>query len=189
MPRDRQVAGSLWKATDLQRHLNDRHGHLLIDANPQRRTTMRHLIAILALLAIPAQAQAWGEIFELKMNGWEYCENGDSERLNARTAIPMWVRLDSGEAWTVSFSPNFSTNESFTLYINSITSQVKRNTSAVVGGTIWFAEDAFVNIAGTLKRDTRRGGWKKLKGIFIQNQLVWIGCHSSGKISTGKRLN
>jgi hypothetical protein len=46
-----------------------------------------------------------------------------------------------------------------------------------------------LTVTGYLYIDRRNGGWKSLKGTFIQNEVFWLSCFSSGKISTGKRLN
>ena len=147
------------------------------------------LATVVSLLAIPTQAFAWGEIFQLKINGWENCTDGRATRLNTRTAVPLWVRLDSAEQWSVSQSPGFPDNEfeTFQIFIEAVAADHKRNKNAFFGSALF--EGGYVVMSGDLHWDTRSQRWKALRGTFNQIGMFDFECWSSGKISTSKRLN
>jgi len=150
---------------------------------------MRYLTVILSAMFIAGNASAWGEIFPLKIRGWEYCTDGTATRLSARTAIPLWVRLDSGDMWSVSMSPGFPDDEfqTFPMFIDEIGASHKRNKYPFIGATLF--EGAYLIASGELQLDTRRGGWKSVKATFNQLGVFYFDCWSAGKLTTGKRLN
>ena len=152
-----------------------------------RLTTL--LAILLTTVAAANTASAWGEIFPVKINGWEHCTNGEANRLTTRTAIPLWVWLASGDEWLVSTSPSFPDDpaQTFPLVVENI-APFKSNRVAVIASVL-FEDFSHLTIVGYLYNDRRNGGWKSLKGTFTLNEVFRFFCFSSGKVSTGKRLN
>jgi hypothetical protein len=146
------------------------------------------LVTLLTLLTTATTASAWGEIFPVKVRGWEHCDSGEANRLTNRTAIPLWVWLYDGNTWYVSTSPGFPDDpfQTFPLIVESIV-PFKSNRVAVIGSILF--DGAYMTITGYLYNDKRTGGWKSLKGTFVQNGVFYSDCFSSGKVRTGKRTN
>ena len=150
-----------------------------------RLTTL--LAILLTMVAAANTASAWGEIFPVKVRGWEHCSSGEANRLTTRTAIPLWIWLVSGDEWLVSTSPSFPEGETFPLFVENI-APFKSNRVAVIASVL-FEDLSYLTVTGYLYNDRRNGGWKRMKGTFIQNEVFRFFCFSSGKISTGRRLN
>jgi hypothetical protein len=145
------------------------------------------LVTLLVTLTIATTASAWGEIFPIKVKGWEYCDGQSPVKLTTKTAIPLWLRLDNGDVWTVSTSPGFPSGGIIPLFIDEMSSAKKSRTVAVLGGVL--VEEGYLNFDGFLQQDSRTGGWKNFKGYFSQTQAIRPGCWSAGKIQSGKRIN
>jgi hypothetical protein len=148
---------------------------------------MTLLAAFAIVLAAPTTAFAWGEIFPIKITGWEHCSNGEANRLTNRTSIPLWIWLASGDEWLVSTSPNFPEDQTFPLFVEGVI-PFKSNRVAAIASVV-FEDLSYMTVTGYLYFDKRNGGWKSMKGTFIQNGTFFADCFSSGKVRTGKRMN
>jgi hypothetical protein len=145
------------------------------------------LTAFAIVLTAPTTAFAWGEIFPIKVTGWEYCSNGEANRLTNRTAMPVWIWLASGDEMFLSTSPNFPEEQTFPLFFEGAV-PFRSNRVAVIA-SVAFEDGSYTVVTGYLYIDKRNGGWKSFKGTFIQNGTFLADCFSSGKLRTGKRMN
>ena len=150
---------------------------------------MRYLVIILCSMFIATTAGAWGEIFPIKVKGVEYCDSEQPFKLTTKTAIPQWIKLTSGDMWELSFDPSIPADPLLTapLFIDELNPGLKKGTVAVLG-SVAFDNGAYLTFTGTLKAD-KEGGWKGVKGFFMQTGSYDLACWSSGKIKTSKRIN
>lgn len=63
--------------------------------------------------------------------------------------------------------------------------QTSSSAGAFIGG-ILFQDGAFATIQGTAKFDRRTGAVTSLSGEFIQNEVFFVGCFSSGRSKAKK---
>ena len=149
----------------------------------------RYIIVTLVALFISGTASAWGEIFPLKMRGTAYCDDGFRGRLNAKTAPELWIRLDNGGQWTVSFSPDFPDDWelTFPLFIDAVGTAFANKRNAFSGGTLF--EDGYIIVTGELKYERNKPYWKSVKATFSEFQVFGLGCWSHGKVRTGRITN
>jgi hypothetical protein len=153
------------------------------------------LAMISTLLSTATTASAAGEIFPVRLRGWEHCVGGDSTRLTSTTAIPLWLRMnENAHSWDLSSSPDFPDDptQTFPLVVdatlpfraNRLVFWARRISINQNGGP-----NAYLTINGYLYVDSRRNEIKRLRGIFIEAGTFDLACGSSGKISTGRRLD
>jgi hypothetical protein len=154
---------------------------------------MTLLTAFAIVLTAPTTAFAWGEIFPIKVSGWEHCADGRAVRLTARTAIPLWVRLTDGDIWDVSLSPTIPADpqQTFQMFVAGAVPFKSNKFAFIADGFFFEGEDiqAYIVITGYLQVDRRTGGWKSMRGNFSNAGTFEFQCWSSGKIRTGRRLN
>jgi hypothetical protein len=141
------------------------------------------LIATLCLIAMPLPALAVGEVFRVNTSGTEYCGDFDAQKFNSKSAVPLWVRIDSDTQITVSLSAGFLPDTTFPMF--GYFYQTKANSAAFVAG-VAFEDGAYVTLQGSAKIDTNTGEVTQLRGVFIQNSVIYVGCFSSGAFSTAK---
>jgi len=147
---------------------------------------MRSLLLALALAAplLPTrEALALGEIFKLDTNGTEYCGHLDARKFTPKNDVDIWVRVDSTELITASFTPTF--DEGTTWPIFGFTYETGKGKSAFHGG-VFFEDFGWLTMQGDATWDKNTGAIKSLSGTFIQSELLEIGCFASGKFSTKK---
>ncbi len=140
----------------------------------------------ISLFSLSNPASAFGEIFEVRTRGIEYCGDFNEQRFSSSTGVPLWVRVDSDTRLTVSLTPNFAGGTTFPMY--GYFYQTRTTKAAFIAG-VHFEGDAFATIQGDATFDRNTGLVKSLKGIFVQNSVLYEGCFSSGKFSTRTLLN
>ena len=146
----------------------------------------RFWLAALALGAalLPAHsASALGEILKLDTSGTEYCGDMDATKFSPKNDVDIWVRVESTELLTLSFTPTFDEGTTWPMF--GFTYQTGRGKSSFVGGVV-FEDGAYVTIQGNATWDNNTGAVKALSGTFIQSELLKYGCFSSGKFSAKK---
>lgn len=147
---------------------------------------MKSIILLLVLLfSFPLLAHSFpGEIFQIEAKGTEYCGDFDFEKFNADNNVDLWVRLDNDTQLTVSLTPNFAPGTTFPMF--GFFYQTSSKTAAFVGG-IQFEDLSYAVVQGTAKFN-KSGQVTKLTGTFIQSEVFFFGCFSSGKFSSTQKL-
>lgn len=153
------------------------------------------LIAISILISAATLARAAGEIFPVKLRGWEHCLGDGSTRLTSRTAMPLWLRLnEQAHSWSLSFSPDFpdDPDQTFPLVVENMVG-FRTNRLAFWARSFSTGDNILLNgymtISGYLHVDPLTSEFKGLRGTFMEVGMFAISCGSSGKISTGRRID
>jgi hypothetical protein len=153
------------------------------------------LATALTLLSAATTASAVGEIFPVRLRGWEHCIGDDSTRLTSRTATPLWLRVnEQAHSWDLSYSPDFPDDpaQTFPLVVENM---VRFRVNRLAFWARSFSLDGndnvngYMTISGYLYVDPSRNEIKGLRGTFIEVGMFDLACGSSGKISTGRRLD
>ena len=135
---------------------------------------------VITLLAGPAWAI--GEVFQLQVTGTEYCGDFDSLKLNKKTALPLWLRIESDTEFTVSTTPNFDAGTTFPLFGFFYLS---KKGADLIGGAV-FPNGAFATVQASARFDKKTGLVRSLRGTFVQSEVFVAGCFSSGRVRTIK---
>ena len=153
------------------------------------------LAAITASIPAASTVRAAGEVFPVRLRGWEHCTNGESTRLTSRTAIPLWLRMNEYvHSWDLSSSPDFPDDpaQTFPLVVDNILA-FRTNRLAFFARRIAISSNggpnAYLTMSGYLHIDVRKMEITGLRGMFIEAGTFDLACGSSGTISTGRRLN
>jgi hypothetical protein len=147
---------------------------------------VKKLLATLLLIALfPANALAIGEVFKIETSGTEYCGHFDATKFNSSNNIDLWVQIVSENELSVSVTPNFQPEWTFPMF--GYFYQTSSSAGAFIGGVL-FQDGAFATIQGTAKFDRRTGAVASLSGEFIQSEVFFIGCFSSGKFKSQRVL-
>lgn len=145
----------------------------------------RLLIAVFVMVWLnPVSAFAIGEVFKVETKGTEYCGDYDVVKFDADNNIDLWIHIDSTTQLTVSFTPDFLPGTTFPMIGG--TYLIKSKSAAFVGGQL-FEDWSYVTIQGTATFN-KFGDVTKLKGTYIQKEVLFEGCFSSGKFVTTERL-
>lgn len=147
------------------------------------RSFLRVTALLAAVVAVPGQAWAIGEIFKVETSGTEGCGDFDFTRFSSRTNVDIYVRVVAADRWDVSFSPLFDT----VIEVIGVTFFVKDRKIAFSGAQ-FFDDGSYIALQGTATLDAN-GFMKRASGTFIQDSTVFQGCFSSGKWKTTQRLN
>lgn len=146
---------------------------------------MKTVAFLLTLLLLPSLAAAFpGEVFKIEAVGTEHCHDGPGFKLNAKNNVDYWVRIDSGTQLTVSLTPGFEAGSTFPL--NGYYYLTKPTAAAFVAG-IGLGSGRFATIRGTAAINKKTGQVMSMTGVFIQSDLIYEGCFSSGNF-TSKRV-
>jgi len=129
------------------------------------------------------QSLAFGETFRIDTSGTEYCGHLDYARFSGRNALPLWIRLDSANQVTVSLTPNFDPDWTFPMFGYFYATG---NSAASFVAGILFADGAYATIQGQARIDRNSGLVTQLRGVFIQNSLIYAGCFSSGQFRSAR---
>lgn len=139
------------------------------------------LLGLALLVSLPARAFGFGEVFKIETSGTEYCGNFDFARFNSGNNIDLWVRIESDTELSVSLTSNFDPVLTFPMF--GRTYLTSASGAAFVAGVL-FEDGAYATIQGAAKFDRRTGDVSSLKGTFIQNEVFFLGCFSSGKFAS-----
>ena len=143
-------------------------------------------LAIIALLFSPSFSFAFpGEIFKIETTGTQYCGDFNFTKFTASNNVDMWVRLDSDTQLTVSLTPNFAGGTTFPMF--GFFYLTKATASSFIGGVL-FDDDSYATIQGTATFN-KLGQVTKLAGTFVQSEVLWLGCFSSGTFTSVQKLN
>lgn len=147
---------------------------------------MKTLTLLLTLL-LPTIAHAFpGEVFKIETTGTEYCGDFNNVKFNARNNVDLWVSLDSDTQVTVSLTPTFDVGTTFPMF--GLFYLTKATAAAFVGGVL-FEDGSYATMQGTATFSKSTGEVSKLSGLFVQSEVLRLGCFSSGKFVSGPRLN
>lgn len=144
---------------------------------------MRKLFAVFFfVLLLPATAQSFpGEIFKIETVGTEWCGDFDGRPFNRGNNIDLWVSLDSGTQITVSTTSNFAPGTTFPMvglfYLAG-------STTAQIVGNVLFVDGSFATMRAKAKFNAQTGAVNRINGTFIQSEVFFTGCFSSGTFTS-----
>ena len=152
------------------------------------------LFAACTVLVTTSTARAVGEIFPLRLRGWEHCIGEEPMRLTARTATPLWLQIVDGRRFDISASPDFpdDPDQTLSLVVDSI-QPLRVNRFVFYARSFTFYDNggisSYITISGRLRIDPRTNEISNLRGTFIEGGRFDVSCANSGRFSTSRRLN
>ena len=125
-----------------------------------------------------------GEIFMVETMGTAYCGDFNFAKFNAGNNVDLFMRIDSENQLTVSFTSAFEAGTTFpmvgTAYLTS------KTTAAFVVGVL-FPDGTYAMAQGIIAAD-KFGNLRSLKGTFIQFGVLRDDCFSAGTFTSVRRL-
>jgi hypothetical protein len=148
------------------------------------KTSCLTAFIIFFLLLRVGQAFAIGEIFRVEVSGTKYCGDFSSKRFGERSKLALRMQILSDTQIILSYDRVF---EPRTTFIMNGSTYLISNSKAIVVIAESFEDGSHAAFQGTLYFD-RSQTVIFAKGAFIEKDVLFPDCFSSGKFWTMERL-